>query len=480
MIALLVVMTLVATGLFVGLWSKTALCQELRADQAAHVAREAAAVEALARAEARLAEAARAGEAKLAATTKARDEHAARLKRADAELVSLRWALAQAEAERDRQSRMLAELELDRVERAELEQANTALRARLEQANAEVSRLKKDSGRDASRTFMARMQALEQEVEALGAQVETWARRAAEAEAELARREALPDAAEREALRGRVESLEDAMRRVASARAALRSLGLPNTGRDAQIFLSERRESTESILRDAAIAAQAAGAGLFDDRGVSWARFGNAQVVERLAATASILASAPVYPALGRPVQLASELYGVYGRHLIALNGTALRLGVTGSREVPTLALRLAALQLVGLSPAPKLEAPEAAVLELDPARSDRLGAWAARRSALAVAVFGPGEPAGTDSVFAGACAPLCATVSALYARARRDGFDPGFAVIWRGEDDVTLAARPDGDAVVFAKFSAPPAPRVLDDLSATLRWLEPKMAAAS
>lgn len=439
-----------------------------------------------ARAEAKIAEATRAAEARASAAQRVRDEQLQRVKRVESELAASRQALSQAEEERDRFAHALADAELANAEYEGLQEAHLTLQSRLEQADRELLRLKRESVREPSRAFFARMQELERESGTLNEQLQLWTRRAAEAEEALARREQSPVdgavAAERDALRDRVETLEEAMRRLSASRATLRALGLPNTPRDAQLFAAERREATEAVLRDTTIAAQAAGAAMLDPRGVQWARCGNALVIERLAASASVLAAADATPALGRPAQITSELYGVYGRHLITLNGADLRLGVTGSRECPTLALRLAALQLVGMTRGPEPAPPSPEVLELDPSRSDRLGAWAARRSALAVAVFGPGEPAGTDSVFAAACAPLHATVLALYNRARRDGFGPGFAVIWRGEDEVSLAARTldDGVTVVFAKFNAPPAPRVLDDLVATLRWLEPSFAAAS
>ena len=267
-----------------------------------------------------------------------------------------------------------------------------------------------------------------------------------------------------------------------TTRAALRAVGLPLTPRDDQLFSAERREGTESALREVYTNAQAAAAVICDRRGVSWARFGNALIVERLVATAAQAARHPATEALGRPVQLVSELFGVYGRHLIHLPGPDLWMGVTGSRECPALGLRLARLQLIGvptLTTPPPSEAPE---LALDPDRSDRLGAWAARRGALAAAIFGEGDPASTDSPFAGACAPLVPEVLTAFRRVQRDGFAAGFTLLWRGEDDLCLVARviDEGQTVTFARFSAPPSPRALDDLSATVRWLTPPMAAAS
>lgn len=436
------------------------------------------------RSEATLIETRRAAEGRVGAANRARDELAVRLRRAEAEIASLRLELADAEAERDRLNAIAADAELQRAERGALEETVAMLQAKIAGAERELVRLRESSSRDPSRALFARLQQAERKVEESRELAEQWMHRATEAEAELARREALPEheaiASERDALRGRVEVLEEAARRSAGVRSTLRALGLPALPNDAQLFLPERRELTEAALREATIAAQAAGSAIVDARGGMWARCGNGLVVERLAASASLFAGADPAPALGRPAQIASELYGVYGRHIIALHGTELRLGVTGSRECPTLALRLASLRMVGLSPAPRPEHREPTMLELDPVVSDRLGAWAARRSALAVAVFGLGEPAGTDSVFAGACQALGPAVRALFARARRDGFGPGFAVIWRGEDEVSLAARvlDDGQTLVFAKFNAPPAPRVLDDLTATLRWIEPRVAA--
>ena len=45
---------------------------------------------------------------------------------------------------------------------------------------------------------------------------------------------------------------------------------------------------------------------------------------------------------------------------------------------------------------------------------------------------------------------------------------------------DGPAAVIDEGQTVTFARFSAPPSPRALDDLSATVRWLSPPMAAAS
>ena len=187
--------------------------------------------------------------------------------------------------------------------------------------------------------------------------------------------------------------------------------------------------------------------------------------------------------ALGQPPRLFSELFGVYGRHRVTLANSGLSLAVTGSRECPALALRLAALKLTGaLTEAAPAEEDAPAPIPLDPERSERLDAWAVRRGAVGVASFGHGDPAGTDSAFAAACMPLVKTVQDLFNRASRDGFGQGFAVLWRGETDETLAARvlDDGSSVVFARFPSPPSPRVLDDLAATLRWAAAPLAAAS
>lgn len=368
----------------------------------------------------------------------------------------------------------------------ELGQQLQTLQGRLEQAERELSRLRLDREGGASRAIFVRMQELDQRAEELQRRLDVWARRAQDAEAELARREAEThdDAvlAERDELRGRVGALEDSLRRVSTTRAALRALGLPITPRDDQLFSPERREATEAALRDLYTGAQAAAAVICDRRGVAWARFGNALIVERLMATAAQVAQHPATEALGRPVQVVSELFGVYGRHLIHLPGPDLWLGVTASRECPALGLRLARLQLIGvptLTTIPPGDAPE---LALDPGRSDRLGAWAARRGALAAAVFGDGDPASTDSPFAGACAPLVPEVLTAFRRVQRDGFAAGFTLLWRGEDDLCLVARviDEGETVAFARFSAPPSPRALDDLSATVRWLTPPLAVAS
>lgn len=396
---------------------------------------------------------------------------------------ALTLALARAEADHSALTTRAEDAEATVIEQA---QALQATQARLEQAERELSRLRVDREGGASRAIFVRMQELDQRAEELQRRLDVWARRAQDAEAELARRESETHddrlVAERDELRARVGALEDSQRRVATTRAALRALGLPVTPRDDQLFAPERREATESALREVYTNAQAAAAVICDRRGVSWARFGNALIVERLVATAAQAAQHPATEALGRPVQLVSELFGVYGRHLIHLPGPDLWMGVTGSRECPALGLRLARLQLIGvptLTTPPPSEAPE---LALDPDRSDRLGAWAARRGALAAAIFGDGDPASTDSPFAGACAPLVPEVLAAFRRVQRDGFAAGFTLLWRGEDDLCLVARviDEGQTVTFARFSAPPSPRALDDLSATVRWLSPPMAAAS
>ena len=392
-------------------------------------------------------------------------------------------ALARAEAELSTLTTRAQDAEATVIEQA---QALQTTQGRLDHAERELSRLRLDREGGASRAIFVRMQELDQRAEELQRRLDVWARRAQDAEAELARRESeTHDAsvlAERDELRARVGALEDSQRRLASTRAALRAVGLPLTPRDDQLFSAERREGTESALREVYTNAQAAAAVICDRRGVSWARFGNALIVERLVATAAQAARHPATEALGRPVQLVSELFGVYGRHLIHLPGPELWLGVTSSRECPALGLRLARLQLIGvptLTSPPPDDTPE---LALDPDRSDRLGAWAARRGALAAAIFGEGDPASTDSPFAGACAPLVPEVLTAFRRVQRDGFAAGFTLLWRGEDDLCLVARviDEGQTVTFARFSAPPSPRALDDLSATVRWLTPPMAAAS
>lgn len=396
---------------------------------------------------------------------------------------ALSAALARAEAELTALTDRAQDAEASAAEQAQLAQT---LQGRLDQTERELSRLRLDREGGASRAIFVRMQELDQRAEELQRRLDVWARRAQDAEAELARREGETHEAsvfaERDELRARVGALEDSLRRVASTRAALRAVGLPITPRDDQLFSPERREATESALRDLYTGAQAAAAVICDARGVSWARFGNPLIVERLVATAAQAARHPATEALGRPVQVVSELFGVYGRHLIQLPGPDLWLGVTASRECPALGLRLARLQLIGVPSLPTSPPGDTPELALDPARSDRLGAWAARRGALAAAVFGDGDPASTDSPFAGACAPLVADVLSAFRRVQRDGFAAGFTLLWRGEDDLCLVARviDDGHTVAFARFSAPPSPRALDDLSATVRWLSPPMAAAS
>ena len=398
-------------------------------------------------------------------------------------LSALTTALARAEAELAGTAARAQDAEDTVIEQA---QALQTTQGRLDQAERELSRLRLDREGGASRAIFSRMQELDQRAEELQRHLDVWARRAQDAEAELARRESETYdervLAERDELRARVGALEDSQRRVATTRAALRAVGLPVTPRDDQLFSAERREATESALRDLYTNAQAAAAVICDRRGVSWARFGNAGIVERLVATAAQAARHPATDALGRPVQLVSELFGVYGRHLVHLPGPDLWLGVTASRECPALGLCLARLQLIGV---PTLTAPtphDTPELALDPDRSDRLGAWAARRGALAAAIFGDGDPASTDSPFAGACAPLVPEVLASFRRVQRDGFAAGFTLLWRGEDDLCLVARviDEGQTVTFARFSAPPSPRALDDLSATVRWLSPPLATAS
>ncbi|MCB9743539.1 MAG: hypothetical protein H6741_05890 [Alphaproteobacteria bacterium] len=352
-----------------------------------------------------------------------------------------------------------------------------ALEQALAEAQAELERLREAPPETANRAALQQIQALERRLREGAEQLEVLRARAELAEAQLAEQQGegaeLAMVRERDALRGRVRALEDSLRRVATTRAALRALGVPAAAPDAEPFSVERRERSEALLRDTYLAAGAAAASVLDRRGVAWARCGNAPVLERLAASATLLRRAEVEPALGRPAQLMSELFGAYGRHLVRLGPTDFALALTGSRECPALPLRLAALQLVGADPLPVDGAEPPEVLDLHPERSDNLGAWAARRGALAAAVFTDGEPAATDSLFAGACAPLVEATLALHRRADRDGFAAGFALLWRGEDDVCLAARVQDGAVIFAKFNAPPAPRVLDDMLGTLRWLD-------
>ncbi|MCB9742288.1 MAG: hypothetical protein H6741_25605 [Alphaproteobacteria bacterium] len=389
-----------------------------------------------------------------------------------------RRALLRAETERSRLAHVVEQLHEQRAEQEALAEAKEALAAELEQARDELERLRAAPQRSSSRVIARRIQELNGELGELREQRDAWLARAREAEDELARLgaedrdEALLQ--EREALRAQVERLEASLRRVADTRAALRVLGVPAAAPNDALFAPERRAHSEAALRDVYLAAGASAAAILDRRGVAWARCGNATPLERLAASATLLHAEGVEAALGRPAQLMSEAFGAYGRHVVRLGETGLALGVSSSRECPALALRLAALRLVGAAPLAGQDVGAPPVLDLHPLRSDRLGAWALRRDALAVAVFSEEEPAGTDSVFAGACAPLVEATRALYRRAARDGFASGFVLLWRGEDDVTLAARAleDGETVAFAKFNAPPPPRVLDDLLATVRWL--------
>lgn len=415
----------------------------------------------------------------------ARDAAHTALERARAQISSLRRGMLEVGAERDALTRSLEETRQAQAQVEPRAADLAALRAKLELAEGEVARLRREDGRGNSRAVVSRMAELERRSEALERELELWRGRARAGEQELARRAGEAQdgeaARERQALQARVSALEEEARGVALARASLAVLGVPSAPRDADIFALERRTPTEAVLRDTYIAAAAAAALLADPRGAAWGRCGNAAVLERLAATVSLLSSADATAALGRPVQIISELYGVYGRHLITLPGSPCSLALTGSRETPALALRLAALRLAGVSET-HIEAVSAPTLPLEPALSGRLDSWAARRGAQAVAVFGPGEPAGTDSVFAGAAMPLVKTVQDLFNRALRDGFAQGFSVIWRAADDECLCARvlDDGISVAFARFSAPPAARVLDDLAATLRWAPSPLAAAS
>ncbi len=422
--------------------------------------------------------------ADMAAATRARDAAHTALERAKSQVLALRRGLQEASAERDRLAQTQEEEANARQTLAAQTEELTALKSRLQAADAELSRLRQELGRGASRALIARATELERRLEEQGHELERWRGKAVELEAERARREPAPGAdlvSERDALRARVEALEEEGRQDRARRAALAVLGLPLAPRDAWPLSPERRAGTEATLRDTYIAASAAAALLAGPDGGQWARCGNPLVVERLAGSLTLLACADASLALGRTPQILSELYGVYGRHFVHLPGSGLALGLTGSRECPTLALRLAALRLSGSALPPAVEArpPE---LPLDPARSAVLDAWAARRGASAVALFGGGEPAGTDSGFAGASAPLVGVVQNLFIRAIRDGFAQGFSVLWRAEDDECLCARvlDDGVSVVFARFPSPPAPRVLDDLAAALRWAPAPLAAAS
>ncbi len=426
-----------------------------------------------------------AARADLEALVASRDALQTSLDRSRAQIAGLRRGLMEVGAERDGLAAALEEARKTQTASGAHEAELSAMRAQLETAESELARLRREAGRGASRAFFSRMSELERRAEDLTGEVTRLTARAEAAERELAQRAGDPaDRAvlqERDALRAQVERLEEEARRLTRSRAALRVLGLPAPARDRALFGLERRATTESVLRDAYIAASAAAALIVDVRGATWGRCGNALVVERLAATATLLAGADVRAALGQPPQLVSELYGVYGRHLVALPDLGLWLGLTGSREVPALPLRLAALRLAGI-PSEVAPAASSASLPLDPALSTRLDSWAARRGALAVAVFGSGEPAGTDSAFVGAAQPLAVTVQNLFNRALRDGFAQGFSVIWRAEDDECLCARvlDDGISVAFARFRAPPPARVLDDLAATLRWGSAPLAAAS
>lgn len=408
--------------------------------------------------------------------------HDAAQERARGQLSSLRRTLAAISAERDEllgrsgaARAALSEAEALRAERA-------ALQDRLTAAEGELARLRAEASRAPSQVWSQRQGELERQIAVARADLAVAVGRAEAAEASAARAGDVDQARVRAERDARVAALEREV--VAGRRSwqAAAALGAPELPSDAQIFARGRRVATEAVLRETYIAAQAAAGGIFDARGGVWAWCGNPSVLERLAATAALVASAQVAAALGREPRLFSELYGVYGRHLITLPGADLRLGVTGSRECPALALRLAALRLTGL-PAPEAAPPTApAPIPLDPSRSERLDAWAFRRGAQGVACFGAEGAAGTDSGFAAACAPLVSVVQNLFNRALRDGFAHGFTASWRGEGDETLVARPleDGVGVVFARFASPPAPRVLDDLVASLRWAPAALARAS
>lgn len=400
-----------------------------------------------------------------------------------AQLFSARRTLAAVSAERDRLAEDLGAAQGVVASAEAVAQEREALASRLTAAEAELARVHADTSRAPTRAWIARLSELERASEALRGEAERWQVRALDAERALGELGTAQAATQRDALRERLQRAEGALAQSATQRRALVALGLPELPRDAAILSGERRGRTEAILRETYIATQSAAGAILDERGATWARCGNPAVIERLAATVSLAARAPVATALGQAPRLFSELFGVYGRHRVTLANSGLSLAVTGSRECPALALRLAALKLTGASvaePAAEGEAPPP--LALDPQRSERLDAWAVRRGAVGVAAFGHGDPAGTDSAFAGACLPLVKTVQGLFNRASRDGFGQGFAAIWRGESDETLVARvlDDGATVVFARFPSPPSPRVLDDLAATLRWAAPPLAAAS
>lgn len=409
-------------------------------------------------------------------------EHEAALEKLRGQALGLRRTLAAVGAERDRLAQRASEQEEEVAAANAVQAERAALQGRLQAAESELARLRGETARTPTRAWIQRLGELERSVEAANNERAQWERRAEDAERALESLGSTSMSAEREALLTRVQRLEETAARSARARAAVASLGLPELPRDARILSGERRGHTEAVLRETYIATQSAAGAILDRRGAPWARCGNAGVLERLSASSVLLRAAPIHAALGQPARLCSELYGVYGRHLVTLPGTDLALAMTGSRECPALPLRLAALRLVGPSEPARAEAEAQAPLALDPERSERLDAWAVRRGATGVAAFGHGDPAGTDSGFAAACALAVPAVQNLFRRALRDGFAQGFAVLWRAETDETLAARvlDDGISVVFARFSSPPAPRVLDDLVATLRWTGLPLAAAS
>lgn len=425
----------------------------------------------------------RRAEAELAAARKNAAATEAAHERTRTQVTALRRTLADTEQERDHLTAALDEARKAEVGFARAERARAAAEANL--AVAEAAKERAEQARQATdlerATLLGRLDELERDRARLAREARTGGRTlfARPGESNLRVEELSQQLdqtrAERDELASRVTSLHAEVQRVATAQTTRLLLAVPEAPTDAALFAPQRRAATEAALRDTYIATQSSGAVLMDELGLAWGRVGNPLVVERLAASAVLLAlaSAAVPAALGRPAQIVSEMYGVYGRHLAWLPGADRWLALMSSREVPALALRLATLRLVGPELAPPVEM-DAASSAGTPDR--RLSAWAARRGAEAVAVAGIGDPIGTDSRFAAACAVLNTTVLALYRRARRDGFTAGFTVQWRASDDATLTATPleDGATIAWARFAAPPAQRVLDDLCATVRWAEP------
>lgn len=459
-------------AILAAVWAAAAHVREGRARRAVAVAE--------ARAAGAISEAAavrhdlRGTQVELAAALREKAAFDTQLRRADAAMATLRKELDDAVADRVRLAGLAEAGELAAAARDAAEHEAALMRARLEASERAIVHLR-EAGRDGPRALRTRLEDAERRARDLADQLEAASRRAQAAE-----RFRTAGPADVEALQARITALEGALRHGARLRTRLRALGVPEPAKDAAMFTTGRRPGTDAAVREAYLAAAATAAGLFGADGLPRVAYGAAAGVERLGATVALLADADADAALGGPARLVTEQFGVYGRHLVTLPGADVTLALTSSRETPGLILRLAALRLAGDAAPARRDRPVGPDVTVDPGVSEHLAGWCARRGATAAAVIGP-VPGATDLAFAAACAPLAATVRRLHARARRDGFAHGFGLAWRAEDDATLTARPlDDGRVVFARFAAPPAARVLDDLTASLAWARPALALAS